>query len=372
MAIPVIYQLITMVILMIIGVVLHKKNFLSLTNAKGLSIVLTRVAVPCNMVVLLQREYSPEIFKGFLVTCGATYLMCCIGALLFFIVGKAMKMQPKELGLFSGGGVYSNVIFMGQPLIMAMYGVEGLIFCVAVMFTCNVFLFTVCSVLFAMGSDLKKSALQMLKDAFINLTCLSAIIGVFCFVNSISLPQPIFDVLQYSANTTVCLSMIYIGSLLAAANVREIFKDKKVYIFSFLTLIVMPIITKLICGTFMGGMALSVLVVLMGTPAAAALPSFADLYGNDEKRASEYAFVSTIFLLSHCRWWRSSCVNKEWGESRASACTDMKINNRKKELSPVIWGEFFRLHGQKNSLLVQVCSKITKIVYKISTTVWRM
>ena len=54
MAIPVIYQLITMVILMIIGVVLHKKNFLSLTNAKGLSIVLTRVAVPCNMVVLLQ------------------------------------------------------------------------------------------------------------------------------------------------------------------------------------------------------------------------------------------------------------------------------------------------------------------------------
>mgnify|MGYP002604599582 CR=1 FL=1 len=112
MAIPVIYQLITMVILMIIGVVLHKKNFLSLTNAKGLSIVLTRVAVPCNMVVLLQREYSPEIFKGFLVTCGATYLMCCIGALLFFIVGKAMKMQPKELGLFSGGGVYSNVIFM--------------------------------------------------------------------------------------------------------------------------------------------------------------------------------------------------------------------------------------------------------------------
>ena len=247
MAIPVIYQLITMVILMIIGAVLHKKNFLSLTNAKGLSIVLTRVAVPCNMVVLLQREYSPEIFKGFLVTCGATYLMCCIGALLFFIVGKAMKMQPKELGLFSGGGVYSNVIFMGQPLIMAMYGVEGLIFCVAVMFTCNVFLFTVCSVLFAMGSDLKKSALQMLKDAFINLICLSAIIGVFCFVNSISLPQPIFDVLQYSANTTVCLSMIYIGSLLAAANVREIFKDKKVYIFSFLTLIVMPIITKLIC-----------------------------------------------------------------------------------------------------------------------------
>ena len=297
MAIPVIYQLITMVILMIVGVILHKKNILSIANAKGLSIILTRVAVPCNMVVLLQRDYSPEIFRGFLVTCLATYMMCCIGALMFFIVGKTMKMKPRDLGLFSGGGVYSNVIFMGQPLILAMYGAEGLIFCVAVMFTCNVFLFTVCSVLFAMGSDQKKNLKTMAKEICTSLLSISAVIGVFCFCNSIRLPQPVYDVLQYSANTTVCLSMIYIGSLLAAANVREIFKDKVVYIFSFFTLIIMPIITKAICHTFMSGMALSVLVVLMATPAAAALPSFADQYGADEKRASQYTFVSTIFSV---------------------------------------------------------------------------
>ncbi len=297
MAIPVIYQLITMVILMIVGVILHKKNMLSIANAKGLSIILTRVAVPCNMVVLLQRDYSPEIFKGFLVTCFATYAMCCVGALMFFIVGKCMKMKPRDLGLFSGGGVYSNVIFMGQPLILAMYGAEGLIFCVAVMFTCNVFLFTVCSVLFAMGSENKKTLKAMAKEICTSLICISAVIGLFCFANEIRLPQPVFDVLQYSANTTVCLSMIYIGSLLAAANVKEIFKDKVVYIFSFFTLIIMPIITKAICHTFMSGMALSVLVVLMATPAAAALPSFADQYGADEKRASQYTFVSTIFSV---------------------------------------------------------------------------
>lgn len=297
MAIPVIYQLITMVILMIVGVILHKKNFLSEANAKGLSIVLTRVAVPCNMIVLLQRDYSPEIFKGFLVTCLATYGMCCVGALMFFLVGKGMKMDDRNLGLFSGGGVYSNVIFMGQPLILAMYGAEGLIFCVAVMFTCNVFLFTVCSILFAMGSEKRKTLTAMMKEIATSLICISAVVGVFCFVNSIHLPQPVFDVLQYSANTTICLSMIYIGTLLAAANVKEIFKDKVVYIFSFFTLIVMPIITKLICSTFMSGMALSVLIVLMATPAAAALPSFADQYGADEKRASEYTFVSTIFSV---------------------------------------------------------------------------
>lgn len=46
MAIPVIYQLLTMVLLMVVGVILNKKKFLTEHNAKGLSIVLTRVAVP--------------------------------------------------------------------------------------------------------------------------------------------------------------------------------------------------------------------------------------------------------------------------------------------------------------------------------------
>lgn len=296
-ALTVIYQLITIVILIIIGVILFKKKYLSEANAKGLSIVLTRVAVPCNMVVLLQTEYSSEIFVGFLKTCGVTYLLCCVGAVMFFAVGKMMHLSLSENGLFSGGGVYSNVIFMGQPLIMAMYGDEGLIFCVAVMFTCNVFLFTICSVLFALGSGKKKTMGKMMKEAFLNLICLSAIVGVFCFVNSISLPQPIYDVLKYSANTTVCLSMIYIGSLLARANMKEVFKDKMVYVFSFLTLIIMPILTRFIAGFFLEGVALFVITVLMGTPAAAALPSFAELYGNDEKRASEYVFVSTILSV---------------------------------------------------------------------------
>ena len=297
MALPVIYQLSTMVLLMVVGVILNKRNLLSESNAKGLSIVLTRVAVPANMVILMQRPYSHEILVGFLKTCGGTFLLCSLGALLFYIVGKALGMRFPELGLFSGGGVYSNVIFMGQPLIMAMYGEEGLIFCVAVMFTCNVFLFTVCSVLFAIGSGKRKSVGRILKEAFVNLICISAVIGLFCFVQEITLPAPLRDALQFSANTTVCLSMIYIGTLLAVANIREIFEDKLVYIFSFLTLIVMPIVTKLVAGLFLDGIALSVLVVLMGTPAAAALPSFAEIYGNDEKRASEFVFVSTIFSV---------------------------------------------------------------------------
>lgn len=297
MALAVTYQLVTMVLIMIVGFILTKKEYLLSVNTKGLSVVLTRVAVPANMVVLMQREYSYDILVGFLKAGGATILMCLVGTALFFVAGKMMKMDFPNLGLFTGGGVYSNVIFMGQPLVMAMFGEEGLIFCVAVMFMSNVYLFTACSVLFSIGCGEKKTLTRMLREAFLNLICLSAIIGIFCFVKSITLPGPIYNALQFAANTTVCLSMIVIGSLLAQASLKEVLKDKTVYIFSFLTLIVMPVLTQLIVGTFLSGIALKVVVILMGTPAAAALPSFAEQYGNDGKKASELVFVSTVISV---------------------------------------------------------------------------
>lgn len=295
MAVAVIGQLTTMVLLMIVGFLLSKKGYL--TDTKALSIVLTKIAVPANMIVLLQREYSHEILIGFLKTGGGTLFMCVLGTILFFVVGKCLKMDFPQLGLFAGGGVYSNVIFMGQPLVTAMFGAEGLIFCVAVMFASNVYLFTACSVLFSYKCGTAKPPAKMVKDAFCNLICFSAVIGVFLFVNSIALPEPLYNALDYASRTTVCLSMIVIGSLLASAKVKEVLQDKAVYLFSFFTLIVMPVMTKFLMGFVLDGVALSVIVILMATPAAAALPSFAGGYGNDEKRASEYVFVSTVLSV---------------------------------------------------------------------------
>ncbi|WP_317855543.1 AEC family transporter [Chakrabartyella piscis] len=298
MALVVFMQLVTMFILLLMGVVLFKKGMISEVQSKGLSIFLTKIAVPCNIIVLMQREYSYDISIAFIKTAGVTFLICSVASLLFFLVGKCMGMDMRSLGLFSGAGAYSNVIFMGQPLILAMYGADGLIYCVSIMFTCNVYLFLVCSSLFAFGGEYKKPAKLMLKDAFINLVCFSSVIGFGFFMLSIELPTPIYDALNYAAITTVAISMVYIGSLLAMANIKEVFKDKQVYVFSFLTLLIVPIITKFVASFFLDGLALNVIVVLMGTPAAAATPSFADVYGNDAKRASEFVFVSTLLSMA--------------------------------------------------------------------------
>ena len=72
---------------------------------------------------------------------------------------------------------------------------------------------------------------------------------------------------------------------------------KPSYVFCFLSLIITPIIAKIFGGLFLNGMPLAVLVILMGTPAGALLPSFVESYGKSAKMASQYVFMSTLLSL---------------------------------------------------------------------------
>lgn len=297
MVLSVVFQLITMVILMSFGYILRKRQYLSEEGVKGLSVVLTRIAVPALLIVLMQREFSYQLLYEFGTACLATMIVTIIATILFFAGGKFLKLDFPQLGLFSGCGAYSNFAFMGQPLILAMFGEAGMPYCVAVIFMGNVYFFTVCSVLFTYKCGKPRSRVKMVKDAVLNFVTISAVIGFLLFVFSISLPSPVFKALKAVSDTTTALSMIIIGSLLATAHIKEVLKDKFIYVFCFLCLIVTPIMTKLVLSPFLDGIMLSVIVVLMATPAAAALPAFVEGYGNDGQKASEMVFFSTLLSV---------------------------------------------------------------------------
>ncbi len=293
----VIQQLSTMILLMIAGILLYKFKYLTDESAKGLSITLTKVAVPCNMIMLMQRPYDAEQWVDFLKISASIFFVLTLCAGIYYLVGKGLKLTLSQHGLFIAGGVYGNVIFMGQPLIVAMYGDAALFYCVAIMISCNMYLITVCQLFFAMGSPVKKTFKTLTKEFFKNNMFIAAVIGISLYLSQITLIPQIGDAMQYAATTTLCISMLYIGTLLASADLKSVFKDKTVYAISFFTLLVMPVVAKYAGGLILSGLPLDVFIVLCGTPVAAALPSFAGMYGSDERRASEYVFVSTILSL---------------------------------------------------------------------------
>ena len=94
-----------------------------------------------------------------------------------------MKKTLSSATLFACCGAYSNIIFMGQPLIKALYGEKGLIFCVAVMFVSTLYLFTICSILLSLGTDKMKDSAKVLKDSFLIWCLFQAPLDLFALQN---------------------------------------------------------------------------------------------------------------------------------------------------------------------------------------------
>ena len=288
-------QLITMLIIMCVGVIIKKRNLLTNDGIKGLSVVLSKVAVPFMIINLLQRSYTNELLNEFIFVSISTYLLCVLFTLIFLVISKLFKMNFKDSTLFSISAVYSNVAFMGQPLILALFGESGLIYCVAVIIVQNIYFVTFGVSLLIRNDNKKFSIIEFLKLIFFNDIFISSLIGFFLFFNEIILPESIKNALQYANNSTIFISMIIIGGLLSDANFKKVIKDYKIYIFFILNLIIMPILTKFILEFFIeNDIIINVMIILMGTPTAAAMPAFCDRYNADSIKAAEYVFVSTI------------------------------------------------------------------------------
>ena len=290
-------QLIMMVILMFVGFFLYKKHYLDNSGQKGLVTILTKVANPCLMITLMQREFDHKTLIMFLQACGATFVLSLIITGMFFIISKFLKMSFPTAGVFIQAGVYSNVAFMGQPLVEAVFGKAGLIYCVAVIFTLNIYLFTVGSFFLTYKCGAPRTTKEILKLIALNPIILGSVLGFIFYIKQIDIPVPIMTALTLMSGCTTPIAMIVLGAMLANGNIKEILCDIKIYIFCFFSLIVVPIISKLLLMPFIGGIAMGVIVILMATPAAAAYPAFVENYGNNSKKASEYVFVSTMFSV---------------------------------------------------------------------------
>ena len=98
------------------------------------------------------------------------------------------------------------------------------------------------------------------------------------------------------------LTMMIVGARLAEVNFTGILKDKRLYLFTALRMLVFPTIIWLLLKPLnMLGVVdltvMSIVVVLASTPSAAATSMFAELYGGDSVYAGKAVAVTTLMAI---------------------------------------------------------------------------
>ena len=140
-----------------------------------------------------------------------------------------------------------------------------------------------------------------LKRALVNPQTVTLVISLplfFAGVSESDLPETVNTIIGYLADMTAPLCMIILGMRFALAPLVQLFKDYRVYIASFVKILVFPLMVYLVLMPFeMDEMLRVSLVLLSGMPAATINLNLAELYGADQTTAANSILMSTVLSI---------------------------------------------------------------------------
>lgn len=220
------------------------------------------IAFPIMLFQIMSHfsEQSEIDIKLLLVFFGGSFIVFAIGCL---IASKIFKLNGSQSTLFAMGGIYTNTVFVGIPIIKMLLGDQAIpIVAIIVIFNALILwtLATVSIEFVQMGKLSGRSFIKALKNVSKN----PIIIGIFTgiVVNYIGLPIPNFinQSTKMVSDMTAPLSLIVLGMGLAEYKIR----DQLLITGSIclLKLAILPIVTYIV-GKLLGLPTLELQVVVL-------------------------------------------------------------------------------------------------------------
>ena len=143
-----------------------------------------------------------------------------------------------------------------------------------------------------------------LKKILLNINMISVFAGVFLFFTKIRFPEIIGNTLSSVGSMIGPLSMIVTGMLIAGVDLKKVFTNKRIYLVTFIRLVIEPIIALVVI--ILLGMKNwhpqaenIILITYMAaiTPCASTITQMCQVYGNDSKYASAINVMTTLLAV---------------------------------------------------------------------------
>lgn len=290
-------QVLVLFFTMMIGFGAKKLKYVDNQLNKGLSNLVLQVALPAMIIKSMQFPFSHDLLLDSLKVIGISLLVYSIAIGFSFIYPKIIKVEGTKKDVYQFVLIFSNVAFIGYPIINAIYGDIGVFYTALYNIPFNFILLTVGVYVICRSSSVEREKADF-KKILLHPGIIAVFLGFGFFLLSIQLPSAIYETLDIVGSTTTPLSMLIIGSFLADIPFKEVLQEEKILLLAFARLLILPIIAwgvLYIIG--LRGLLLGIPVVLTGMPAAANTAVFATLYDSDQYLASKSVFITTLLSL---------------------------------------------------------------------------
>ncbi|WP_353095083.1 AEC family transporter [Tissierella praeacuta] len=280
-------QVVVLAILMVIGYIATKRNIIDDVISKGMTQILTAIALPSLILSSFNMTYSEDTLKWVLLiftySIGIHFITMILAKLVFVKYPKGKNVVLRF------GTIFPNSGFMGLPLIYELFGQEAVLYA-------SVFMIPYHTLLWTYGESIlsKEKSESPIKKLAKTPALIAVLVGTILFILKIQLPYVVSKPLSMLSALTSPLSMLILGEKITKIKLKEIIADKDIYYGCFVRLLVTPIITLIALRAVNTPELLLNIVVIMQS-----LPSAILLVVLTQKHEGEIEFASKFTIISH-------------------------------------------------------------------------
>lgn len=286
----IINQMLVLFIVMMIGYIANRKNILDENVNKKLSSLLLNITAPAlilSSVINEDKKGDPKLVLNVVILGVILYaILPFIGKLL----AKILKVPEEDKNLYEFMTIFSNIGFMGFPVIESMFGSEAVFFAALINLLFNIFSFSYGIYLISESDKLTFDFKTLINPGII-----VSIISIIIYITNLQVSIILKETTLMIGGITTPLAMMLIGSSLSQIPVKEVFSEKKLYTYTFFKQLIVPIIFFLILKQFIvNELILGIMIIISAMPVGATAVMFCNKYEGNTKLASKAIFITTL------------------------------------------------------------------------------
>lgn len=287
-------QMIIFFLIMLVGYICRKVRVFGETTGKTISGIVINIGNPALIIASGMNPETLENKEKLLITLGVALIFFIIMFVIAELIPRVLRADREDYGAYQVMTIFSNIGFMGYPLLDAMYGSEAVIHAAIFNLLYSVLIYTYGINKMKTGGEREKLNWRQL----LNVGVISCGIAVILYISNIPVPMIFEDTATRIGAVTGPLSMLVIGDSLAQIRLKELFTDVRLLIFSVLKLILMPALLLWGLGFFITDpMFRGVCLVMTATPVGSMTVMLAQQYDGDYRLTSKGVALTTILSV---------------------------------------------------------------------------
>ena len=281
------------------GFYLTKIKLIDEKIAKFIATLVVSYVVPATLINNMMGYFTLDGLQSAGPALLAPFLSIITTYAISFPLALMLGVPKGQRGLFSALFGFSNTIFVGLPVCIALFGNEAAPYALLTFAANSILFWGIAAPSIRRDANPGKSVSW--KETVQKILSPALITLVACFIlilMRVQMPKVVMDTTRYIGSMSTPLALIYIGHILAGLGLKNLKFSRNLVFVLLGRFIISPLITAFLMKFFhIEGLIAKVTIIQSAMPAMAQAPIVAAMYGSDTEFAATAVSLSTLIGL---------------------------------------------------------------------------